>query len=200
MALFDNEVAIAIPGKKRPWDRLPKEKEEHFAAFQDYLGSEARSIQAIAEKNGWKLSYCADLAKLYNWQGRSNAYDFHKTEQQIPEIISSKETSLQHAAEDHIALCKAAQKTAAVGFNILQKYIKEYEYAREAGEDLPPRPFLKPDELVKMAEFGIKHERLIMGEATSRAENKNISYDKLSDEELQQLQKLLEKSEEVENG
>jgi hypothetical protein len=195
MSLFEPTLPV-VAGKKKPWDKLPRERQDHYEAFETFLGSETRSIQEVATKYGWGVPFCADLAKKNNWLARANAFDFKAAEEIMqPELISSKEMMLKGAAEEHLALCQSAQRAAAAGFTILQKYIQEYEMARLSGEELPPKPYLKTEELVKMAEFGIKYERLIMGEVTSRTENKQISYDKLTDEELAQLSALLEKSE-----
>lgn len=195
MALFD-EPALVAPGKKLPWEKLRQEKQEHYEAFQTYLSSESRSLEEAATKHKLQLGFVQNLAKTNNWLARANAYDGHVLV--LPpeaEIISNKESTLMEMTGNHLAIAKKAQRVAVNALKVLESYMSEYEFARQAGEDAPPRPYLKPEDIVRLGKFGVDLERLSLGEATSRTETKATDYSGLSDEELQTLQKLLAKTE-----
>lgn len=195
MALFD-EVAVVKPGKKLPWDRMNREKPEHFEAFQHYLASTVRSLPDTAEKCQLQVPFVQSLAKTYNWLARANAYDSHSLIMpDEAEIIPSEVSTIKEMTNAHVAMARKAQKVAITALHVLDKYMADYEFARQAGQDLPARPYLKPEEIVKIGKFGVDLERLSLGEATSRTESKSIDYSSLSDEELKMLQSLLDKAE-----
>lgn len=194
MSLFDND-ALVKPGKKLPWEKLPREKPEHFEAFQTYLAMAERSLEEVAAKHNLNTAFVQGLAKTNQWLARSNAYDGQTIVVSEAEIIPSKVSTLKEMTDHHLSIARKAQYVAVTGLKVLENYMSEYEFARQAGEELPARPYLKPEDIVRIGKFGVDLERLSLGEATSRTETKATDYSTLSDDELKTLTALLAKTE-----
>jgi hypothetical protein len=192
MALFDDIKPVQV-GKRLPWEKQQREGLEAFEYFQYYLSLATRDVAAVASKFDIAPAFMQDVAKKYSWVSRANAYD-HNAIAVEAQIIPAHESAVMDMAEKHIVLARQAQQVAATGLQILNQYLKEAEFAKQTGSDLPPKPFLKAEEIVKLGKFGIDIERLSMGEATSKTESK-VDFGRLSDDELQQLLALSDKAE-----
>ena len=197
MSLFEKTVP-ARQGNRMAWSRKANESLENYGYFEEFLKSEDRSIEKIAEKMSLTYVFVARLAKDNEWVQRAAAYDFHHMEQNTGlsvEVIEAKSTSLQQMHENHMAIARKAQQVAVVGFMLLESYVKDYEYARQHDEEGPKRPAIKADDIVKLARFGVELERLSLGQASKITETRKQDYSQLTIEELEQLQRLVEKTE-----
>lgn len=196
MSLLKNKIPVR-QGNKFAWSRRQNESFEHFELFNAFLRSNDRSITALASQNNLQETFLNNIAKDNQWVERAAAYDFHNLEQETglkAELIPTKATNIQHMSEKHMTIANKAQVVAAIGFSLLENYIKDYEYARQHGDDLPPKPAIKPEDIVKMARFGTELERLTLGQASKIVENKT-NYEKLSIDKLEALQEILAEAE-----
>lgn len=173
--------------KRKPWSKKAKEKQEHYSWFEQYLQSESRDLALMAASLDIKENLLIHISDMNNWEARANAYDYHLLDSNM-DIIPSDETKIKDASEIHVALAQEAQEVAAVGFKLVKKYMQEYEMAIASGDEPPKQPYLKLDQIIKAAQFGVTTERLVLGEVTSRKENiDTIDYSKLPEDVIRLL-------------
>lgn len=176
----------------RSWDRLPDETALAFGAFALYreMGPE-RTTAKIRQRLGKTEGYQRQLefwSSKYGWVSRCVDYDAH----------------LDHIRQQRVkvGIEKIAEKHAAIASGILGRAVQALQYVDMAN------PTLR--EVAYVADIAVKMERLSSGMTT---ENRGISspdgtavkvdvarkrdLSKMSDEELDDLERLLGKIEAV---
>lgn len=191
MALFPTK-SIA---KKKKWERQKDENDGTYKIFEQYLVSEPRSVENLADKLQLNIDYVRKLAIEYQWDARTLAYDGEQLNLDISaEIIEPKEITIKEMREKHLKIADLAENIAVKGFYFLDRYINDTELAKQNGTELPKSPPLQAKEIIQIAEYGAKLKRLTLGEVSNISEKRTkIDYSKLSDDELKQLKQLADK-------
>lgn len=163
------------------WNRQPNESSkayERFCLYRD-MGV-CRSLRKLAADLALNVSTLAEISKKYSWQTRVAEFDdfIEKATQhsQLAQVRTMKRRQ--------IALALRAQKAAALG---LKKLIREIE-ANQAK--------LKPEGLAKLLDSGCRLERLNRDEPEQSLEIKQSqNFERLNEEELENLRRLVVKAE-----
>lgn len=193
MALFKKTAEVAI-AKRFSWHKRRTEKPEEFDLFNKFLISSHRSLDVIAEENKIQRSHLDSLVKKHDWMERVSAYEFHHLNKETGldvEVMLSKEATVHDMNKKHAVIANKAQYVAALGFALLENYIKEENFETDDGK--PKKPPFSAEDVVKLARFGVELERTVHGQASKITENV-VDYSKLTDEELVVLQQLSDKA------
>lgn len=139
------------------WDRQPFERSRAYAAFCVYrdLGAQ-RSLQAVSEKIGKTRSLLSQWSRKWEWVKRVEAWDNHLDGIALKEQEEAAKQAKIEMTRRHLNIAKALQAVSAAGIN----HLNEVARAKDNKLDLSPM------EISKMAELGVKLERLIEGETT----------------------------------
>ncbi len=176
------------------WERMKGEgprQYEHFAAYRDMkhlTPTSSRSIRKLAKERGMARTTFEELSVKFNWVARCEAYDLYLTEK----------TRLQNEAD----IEEMRKNHALLGSQMIRKAAKRLLTI--------PEEEITASDIVRLVDAGVKIERLSRGESTenraisgeakikhegqvkvSNPEDLNLS--KLSNEELEELEGLLEK-------
>lgn len=192
---------MAHTGQRDPWERLPGEtarQYECFCAYRDmrYLEKPKkpggvvrpdftvrRSIRGLAEQMGVTRKSLEPMSAKFDWVARAEEYDSY-----ILDCVAAQNTA---------QIVKMHEKHAAIAEQMLRKATSRLLTIPDADIDA--------NAVVRMVDIGVKVERLSRGEPT---ENRTVTHggalevdstqradlSALSDEELNQLAGLLEKS------
>lgn len=132
-----------------PWERQEGEGPEAFEAFSVYRDmGPTRSIRAACRHIGKARSLLGEWSVKWSWAIRATAYDV--------------DVAKRSALEQKDAAEKARKKHATIGSLLQQK-------ALQALQDLDAGR-LKPSDLIRMMELGVRMERDALGLATGRFE------------------------------
>ena len=179
------------------WERQPGEGPQAFNAFAAYRDSgidgKRRSLQKTAESltkrdgSNYSVGTLKEWSRKHNWQMRVDAFDQEMDRQVQEELIKGKTAMLKN----HIGIAKA----------MLTKALK--------GLQRMPDDELTPQDVARFVDTGSKLERISRGETTERTDGKqtiagdvrtdtvlqlqNFDFSGLTDEELEQLGKLVTK-------
>lgn len=192
---------MAHTGQRDPWERLPGEtarQYECFCAYRDmrYLEKPKkpggivrpdftirRSIRGLAEQMGVTRKSLEPMSAKFDWVARADEYDSY-----ILDCVAAQNTA---------QIVKMHEKHAAIAEQMLRKATSRLLTIPDTDIDA--------NAVVRMVDIGVKVERLSRGEPT---ENRTVTHggaleventqradlSALSDEELNQLAGLLEKS------
>lgn len=189
---------MAHTGQRDPWERLPGEtarQYECFCAYRDmrYLEKPKkpggivrpdftvrRSIRGLAEQMGVTRKSLEPMSAKFDWVARAEEYDSY-----ILDCVAAQNTA---------QIVKMHEKHAAIAEQMLRKATSRLLTIPDADIDA--------NAVVRMVDIGVKVERLSRGEPTENRtvthggalEVENTQRADLSDEELNQLAGLLEKS------
>ena len=178
-----------------PWERIPGETSreyQKFCAYRDMNSSDKpirkRSLQRLAKELGLSLDHLKKLSAKNDWVSRAAAYDEYldelAREQNEAEIIKMRKN---HALLASQMITKAAKRLLTI-----------------------PEEEITAADLVRLVDVGVKIERLSRGESTENRQisgeakvihqgeitvknPQNLDLSRLTDEELNELEQLLEK-------
>lgn len=157
------------------WQRREKETTVAFEAFVCYRDMGAnRSLAKVAEKLGKSETLMQRWSGQHEWVNRAADFDGHLDE----EVVDAQEKARREMAERHAKLAQAALTRVAQRLG-----------------DLDPED-LKPGDIARILEVATKLERLSRGEPSEHVEGtvtrRDLPLDiqKLSDDELAQLEAL----------
>ena len=178
-----------------PWERIPGETSreyQKFCAYRDMNSSDKpirkRSLQRLAKELGLSLDHLKKLSAKNDWVSRAAAYDEYldelAREQNEAEIIKMRKN---HALLASQMITKAAKRLLTM-----------------------PEEEITAADLVRLVDVGVKIERLSRGESTENRQisgeakvihqgeitvknPQNLDLSRLTDEELNELEQLLEK-------
>jgi hypothetical protein len=163
----------------RAWERQDGEPENAYEAFKGYVyQTPPRRLVHSSVKHG-----TSELSNLYNewrWQERSLAYDRHV--QKIRD--DEREALFRQDEKDRVGkMLTVLEGMGEVLTREVGKLMKDSMASQVSG-------LLKPSELNKLMVTWITMQRLIHGESTSNVGVVDPSLEKLSIEELRELQRL----------
>lgn len=168
---------------KKPWDRLPVENDESWEAFQNYvlMAPDERKITLAAPRR------TAVLSKWYReheWERRVHAWDaeFGRMRHEEREAIFRRKA--REIAIDHMLILSDVKDLLA----------REFSKLNAASRSSEMHGLLKPAEMNKMLEIGIKLDRLVRGETTENVGSTDLDMTKLSLDELDELDRLMSKA------
>lgn len=179
-----------MPRKARaPWEKRPEETEPAWSAFQAYreTGSHIgetpgrRSVRGVCKRLGGSLKVWYEWSRVHKWKGRARAYDAHLDRV----ALESTEKAIREMHRRHVKLSLRLQDIAGV------ELAKLADEARAKAKRLGD---LRPVELARIAETGVKLERLTRGESTENVAGSGLDLSKLSLTELKTLKALREKA------
>lgn len=138
-----------------PWERLTTETDNAWAAFQVYrdMPPAERAIKPIAKAISLRPETVAKYFKKHMWAERVAAYDGRTDEAQLLPLAT--ETEIVESSLERLKLARGLQ---AVAVHQLNRWLEKIEY----GEQFT----LSPTEVCKLAELGVKIERMELGEST----------------------------------
>lgn len=152
---FASVVADGTLGQL-PWERLPMESDLQYGRFRTYLTmvgtptrtqSRKRSIRHVAHTIGISPDVMADVATKYSWALRAELWDRELDRQEDEEFKRQRSISARAQAK----LGARLQDAANVGLSKL----------------LTGAVDMSASEVAKLAETGVKIERLAMDKSTS---------------------------------
>ncbi len=177
------------PVEVRPWDRQDGETELQFEAFQGYLRqSVPRRLAHSSVRFG-----TADLSRLYSewrWSERVLAFDRHVSR------IRDEEREALIKQDEKERTAKMLGMLEGVG-EVLNREISKLlrdSLATEASG------LVKPSELNKLLGTYITMQRLIHGESTENVTIADAKLERLSVEEIRELQRIHAKMTEEGDG
>lgn len=152
-------TAIAL---REPWEKQKGESGVAFSAFSSYrdLGP-ARSLQKVATLQAKSIQLMKEWSAKWHWVSRADAFDFmedrrRREEQQDQERAMLRRHRGLSVSMGNLAFQRAAGRQAGV---------REDGTIVEAVEALNPAD-LSASDVARLAEVGVKIERMTMGLAT----------------------------------
>jgi len=164
-----------------PWDQQPGESDIAYATFRKYLESEPpRDLGASAELQGMARSTFYSRSSKWDWTERVRAWDAHRRQTEDDAVLkTAAELATEHMRDlaDERRLAMAAVRHALKGAKESADYLPTLQVAGTLLRD------------------AIANERLVIGEATSREEQRQqMDWGKLDAEEKEQFVRLLRKA------
>lgn len=185
-----------------PWLRQPGETLREFEALGIYftLGGSLRTLAQAARVGRVSLKTLKQVSVRWQWVARAKEFDA-EMDRRVRERPSGEAIEMR---DRQLALARGLQAAASTE---LRAWInvsraadqaqarREAEAARVGAEPPAPRdPVIKPRDVLRMAHTGVVLERLILGEATARVEERRvIDTSSLTPDELRTLDTLLAK-------
>jgi hypothetical protein len=177
---------LNTPRPTNPWDQLPQETPEMWAAFRLYLHSPPprRSvISGIAESLKVPGSRVYNWLRDRRWRQRAAAFD-----------RAAEAKSVEAAFSEAERIGKEHMRILAHGREVVARNLERLCREAQAGEGPGSRVHVR--DAITLLDRVVTLERLILGEATSRVDVETTQdLSKLSDDELEALRALVEKVE-----
>jgi len=163
---------------RKPWHKLDRESAQQFAYFDAFKGMGAgRTMQALSEAEGKAYGTIDKASRGNEWKDRAEAYDAHLAAAEDDAVISEA----QRRAVKHMAAWDDVLELGAKGASRLLERFDEPVECPACGEVIAPPYPPTPRETALLLEKATTFHRLIVGEATSRDEQRQtIDVDKLS--------------------
>jgi len=175
-------VTEAELAPEHPWERDPVlDTDEAWAAFVHFrdLPPSERSRQRVADDLKLGLNTVAKMSARGLWRLRAHAYDQH----QDREVCRIRLADRRKSARRHVDLAMGLLEVAAAETQRLLDEVRKPGATRR----------LKPREIIQLAEFGVRYERLVRGAVTDRVGVEDLT--KFTDEELGMAEQLRAKLE-----
>lgn len=162
-----------------PWERQDGESELAYEAFRGYvLQTPPRRMAHASVKHS-----AAELSKLYNewrWEERALAYDRHVDRIRMAE----REKLISQDEKDRLAKWMVVlETTGEVLSREMAKLLRDSQQSVASG-------LIKPGDLNKLLNTWITMQRLIHGQSTENVATVDPALEKLTVEELRELQRL----------
>lgn len=165
-----------------PWGRLACDTDESWLAFVAYRdGRPPRRLRSVC---------CApvlDVQRWYiehGWRERVSAYDAHLDTVMREERETVLRQKTQEIAAEHMAVLANARQICDLEISRILETTRNCK---------GPNVVMKTGELIKLMELVIKMERLVRDQTTENL-GTGIDLSKLTDEELEEYQRLLKKT------
>lgn len=164
---------LFVPDSKRdPWDRQPEESDKAFGAFHVYrdLGSDRTLVQTAAAL-GRTPSYTRWLetwSRRWGWPYRCEEWDRH--EDKVRQVAALEVTA--KAARDKALVADSMWRVAARGLVLWNNYLSAAEKKAQAAPIDPPAPPIRPRDVVRLGEIGIKLAQLLEGKPSEITEKR----------------------------
>lgn len=171
-----------------PWERQLIDTNESWQAFVLY-----RDMPPPRKTRRVFGPTVLNVAKWYSehaWEKRVAAYDAHLDKIRREERERIMAQSARDVAVEHMALLADARDVVSHELSLLANQAREQ---RVAG-------FIKPGDLIKLAEMTMKFDRLVRGETTENVGTGELDLSKLSDDEFDRYQELVAKMRAEESG
>jgi hypothetical protein len=170
----------AAQAEVRPWHRQEAEPEDAWAAFQSYRDQGApRSFTRLVGRT----QKIYDWANTFAWRERVLAWDRHVDGLRQAEREEVLAQNARDVAAQHMAILGSAKSLAS------RELAKLNKLSEDSGD--MPGPFTL-SQVTRLTDTAIKLDRLVRGESTEHVKT-TIDLSKLTDEELDQYEKLLQK-------
>ncbi len=166
-----------------PWERQPAETEEAWLAFRAYrdMPPEERQIRRTAAK---AISTLSRWYRDHNWDERVKAHDAVMDKISVEERKKIYERSAREIAIDHMEILADLRDIAKTELALFADSMRQ--------QSMPGS--IKPRDLVRFVEVGIKMDRLVRGETTENVGTTDLDVSKLSLQEVKDLEKLMRKA------
>lgn len=155
--------------KPEPWERQKGESQKAFAAFNTFLNLDpaVRTIRLAAQEHGLSYAMMAEWSSRWKWTPRVGAWDDHCA---AVERDAAKESRAERRRR-----MDDAQEELARGIRLAAFAKVEAHLARLAGPDAEAAlAEITVVEAARLAEVGVKIERLALGDVTSRQEVRGV--------------------------
>lgn len=140
------------------WDRLPGETPQQFHRFTTYL--QYRKIETVARVLGIEYATTKQNASKWQWTFRALAHDDHITRLEMEEFEAEKKRSVRRQAK----LGQRLQHAAMAGAEQLMRRVQEGDVE------------VSGNEIAKLADVGVKIERLANMDPTAIKEDRGIHF------------------------
>lgn len=167
--------------QRKAFERLPNNLEskkhwEMFVYYRDY-GVDRRKV-AVAEKFGMTQSRVCEIARIYRWDRRAEAWDAaldkHRRHTQLYNIA---ETEFRH------------QQLAKKLLRIVDRESTKWDVKSEGDKN----PVAGLDEIRRLMKDGVTVERLSLGQPDTITREAAEDYSKLSVDDLRELKRIQDK-------
>lgn len=186
---------------RQPWERQPAEGDGAWAAFAVYrdLPPIERSLARAGEKIGKGKRQLEDWCSRHGWVARARAWDVEVDRQARLAAVAE----IRKMRERHV---RGSMTLQALGFTEAGKLLTKSQARTKAAQmaGTVDEPMLEVDEVARVAELGMKVERLNRGEPGEIEEQRIVpdaepsaplhDYSRLSRDELRQLKSIVSKA------
>lgn len=170
----------------KPWERQVGEPEQAYDAFKQYCFHIRRIAYASVKYGAAELQA---LAHEWRWQERALEWDRHIERVRTAE----REAFIRNDEKERLAKWMAALETAgALVDREMTKLLHESQKSQMSG-------LIKPSDLNKLMVTWITMQRLVHGESTENVDVKDARLERLSLDELKELQRIHAKMSEEED-
>lgn len=183
-------VDVATPEEpSRPpelWERLPCDNSEQWIAFQRYRDMRPpRKLQNVHFTiSGVPHAHIVRWYRENNWEARVEAYDRMLDAINVEEQKKILAEGARAIAAEHMAILASARAVVAIEIERILARTRESN---------GPNVVLRPAELIKLADLTIRMDRLVRDQTTENV-GEGADLSSLSDDELAEYQRLLEKA------
>ncbi len=176
------EIVPMLPGPE-PWERRDTEDEECFAAFVAYreMAPDERRIAGASTKRHTTVE---KWYREHEWAARVRAYDAVFDKQRTAERLEVHRRKSAEVAADHMMVLADARELFA----------KEIAKLLEASRGSPMHGLIKVNDLIKLGSMVITMDRLLRNQTTENIGTTDVDYLKLSPDELDTMNELLERA------
>ncbi len=163
----------------KPWERQDTEPEIAYEAFKGYcFQTPPRRMQHASVKHG--MAEVSALYNEWNWKERALAWDRHMDRIRVEQ----RENLLKQDEKDRLEkMMVVLETTGEVLSREMAKLLRESEKSTMSG-------LVKPADLIKMSTMWITMQRLIHGQSTENVNVQDERLEKLSLDELRELQRI----------
>jgi hypothetical protein len=154
---------------REPWDQQPGERPSVYQKFRVYLDQPAgrRSVcsaqHAYSGRSGRTPGSWHILAKRWRWEDRALAYDRAQDRAIEARLVARRMAALEATAELGELLRKKAMEVAR-----LLTSIEQHLGERDGREVILLASVIRPADVCRLAEVGVKLEQLALGGVTDR--------------------------------
>jgi len=170
----------AVLRRIEQWEQQPNESSDLFESFRIFRDmGPGRTLARVAEQTGVPLPTIKSRSSGHRWLERVTAYDAH--------LDRVRTTAV---AEDAASRAKSSRDAVGLlGQSVLLELTKLLDDARKASFSA-----MKVRDLIKATDCLVRLQRLVDGESTENVAVRSVSYENLSNEELNTLAAIADKA------
>lgn len=183
------EEAKPLDPKRDLWELQPNETDKAIRAFKIYLAlGTDRSIQKVADELQCSFNNVRKWYERWSWKERAAAYEANLIDTELKKMEKGRLAMKKR----HLNLSQALQGISSVQIRAWQEQAQLAEELRQAGDEnwKSHLPALSPGDIMKLAEIGMKNERLVYGEPTEATETTVIKKQKSLKEDIEEYMHL----------
>lgn len=168
------------------WERQPCDTSESWLAYTSYRDRpHPRSLDMVASYQHGTILQVRRWYTDHNWGPRVASYDAFLDKLILEERHAAMKVMAKDVAAQHVQLLAAGRHIVHMEFERWREVMMRSGSA--------PGSVMKPSQLLALAEFVLKGERLVHGEVTERIgmDEGKVDLSKFTEEQLEKYEELL---------